>query len=71
MQIFVFKTNIRFKKHLNDIAPHLISTKGIHRWNLDFQDRDKILRIEASNLQPHLVEEMLKDAGYSCEELKD
>ena len=71
MEILVFKTNIRYKKHLVDLFPHLNNRKGILRWNVDLQDKDKILRIEANGLQPQLVETVVKDAGYYCEELKD
>ena len=71
MEIMVVKTNIRYKTHLKKVLPHLNSTKGILRWNVDLQDRDKILRIEASGIHPQLVETVLKDAGYYCEELKD
>ena len=71
MNILVFKTNIRFKKHLNEIVPYLNSTAGILRWNVDFQDKDKILRIEASDLHPQFIETVLQRAGYFCEELKD
>ena len=71
MNILVFKTNIRYKKHLNEIVPYLNSTSGIIRWNVDFHDKDKILRIEANNLHPQSVELVLQRAGYYCEELPD
>ena len=71
MQILVFKTNIRYKKHVTMVEPHLNRTKGILRWNVDLDDKDKILRIEAGNLHPQAVEAAVKDAGYFCEELKD
>lgn len=71
MKILVFKTNIRYKKHLNEVKPHLNNTNGILRWNLDFQDKDKILRIEANNVHPQSIEIVLQNAGYYCEELKD
>lgn len=71
MNILVFKTNIRYKKHLNEISPYLNSTSGILRWNVDFHDKDKILRIEANYLHPQSVEMVLQRAGYYCEELED
>lgn len=69
MNILVFKTNIRFKKHLSQLMPYLNSTSGIIRWNVDFDDKDKILRIEANNLQPQSIERVVQGAGYYCEEL--
>ncbi|HZG26230.1 MAG TPA: hypothetical protein VEZ17_16695 [Chitinophagaceae bacterium] len=71
MQILVFKTNIRYKKHITIVKPHLNRTEGILRWNVDLDDKDKILRIEAGNLHPRVVEAAVQDAGYLCEELKD
>jgi hypothetical protein len=71
MNILVFKTNIRYKKNLTEIVPFLNSTSGILRWNVDFDDKDKILRIEANNLHPQSVERVLHRAGYFCEELQD
>ena len=71
MNILVFKTNIRYKKHLNELVPYLNSNTGILRWNVDFHDKDKILRIEANNLHPQSVEMVLQRAGYYCEELQD
>lgn len=71
MNILVFKTNIRYKKNLSEVMPYLNNTAGILRWNVDFHDKDKILRIEASNLHPHSIETVLQTAGYVCEELED
>ena len=70
MEILVFKTDIRFKKQLNQVKPHLGNIDGILRWNIDLQDRDKILRIESHNLSPRMIEERLQKAGYYCCELE-
>ena len=71
MQVLVFKTNIRYKKQLPEIDQYLNARKEIHRWNVDFHDKDRILRIEARNLHPRTVESVLTHAGYYCEELTD
>jgi hypothetical protein len=71
MEILVFKTNLRFKKNVNQVMPHLKELKGVIKWNIDFHDKDKILRIVSDDLSPRLVENTLKNAGYSCEELPD
>ena len=51
--------------------PHLDELKGIIKWNIDFHDKDKILRIVSNDLSPRLIENTLKNAGYACEELPD
>lgn len=45
--------------------------EGLHRWNVDMQDCDHVLRIEASRLTANHIEKLLRDAGYYCEEMKD
>jgi hypothetical protein len=71
MEILVFKTNVQYKKNLKQVMPHLNEMKGVIRWNIDFHDRDKILRIVSNDLSPRVVENTLKNAGYACEELAD
>jgi hypothetical protein len=71
MEILVFKTNVQYKKNLKQVMPHLNEMKGVIKWNIDFHDRDKILRIVGNDLSPRVVENTLKNAGYTCEELTD
>jgi hypothetical protein len=71
MNILVFKTNIRHKKQVSDITRHISNIEGVVRCNVDLDDRDKILRVEARDLSPRVVEHTLLQAGYVCEELKD
>ncbi|HYF32031.1 MAG TPA: hypothetical protein VD993_13000 [Chitinophagaceae bacterium] len=69
MDILVFKTNIRYKKQLPVITPHLHSIPGVQRWNIDMHDRDKILRIQSVGVSPGTIEHAIRQAGYHCEEL--
>ena len=71
MEILVFKTNLQYKKNLKQVIPHLNELKGVIKWNIDFHDKDKVLRIVGSDLSPRVVESTLKNAGYNCEELMD
>jgi hypothetical protein len=71
MEILVFKTNLRYKKNVKEVMPHLNELKGIMKWNIDFHDKDKILRIISRDLSPRLIEHTLQTAGYVCEELRD
>ena len=71
MEILVFKTNLRFNKDLSKINPLINSEKRIEKWNVDRDDRDKVLRIEANNLMPAEVIQLIETAGYKCEELTD
>lgn len=70
MEVLVFKTNLRFKKQITAVTPHINNLQGIARWNVDLDDKDKILRIESFDLSPRSVETTLQQAGYFCEELQ-
>ena len=69
MQILVFKTNVTSRKKAGMVAPLLSSFPAIRRWNFDLRDCDKVLRIEATGLNPGLVEQLLGKAGFNCREL--
>jgi hypothetical protein len=70
MQILVFKTNLRLKKNIEQIIPHIEKLPGVQKWNVDRHDIDNVLRIEASGLSPREVENTLKNVGFYCEELE-
>lgn len=70
MEILVFKTNLRYRKNIHQVSQHLDQLQGMIRWNVDMHDKDRILRIEARDLSPRVVEHTLSHAGYSCEELE-
>ena len=46
MQVLVFKTNLRSRRHVSILEPVLAVHPYINQWNVDLQDRDKVLRIE-------------------------
>ncbi|MCW3090736.1 MAG: hypothetical protein JWP81_1805 [Ferruginibacter sp.] len=71
INILVFKTNIRFKKDLKIIAPCLQTFKSVVRWNIDWKDADRILRIESAYGDPVEIIKTINMAGYHCEELPD
>jgi hypothetical protein len=69
MEILVFKTNVTSKRKVSRIAPLLTSFPSIRQWNFDLEDCDKVLRIEATELNPGSVELLLHAAGFNCQEL--
>jgi len=71
MNILIFKTNLHNPELVNRVKPVIQNMPGIQKWNVDIQDCDNVLRIEASELSAHMVEMVLQDAGYYCEELQD
>ena len=69
MEILVFKTNVTSRKKVNMLAPLLTSFPTIRQWNFDLEDRDKVLRIESTELNPDSVALLLLGAGFNCREL--
>lgn len=67
--IFVFKTNVKSKKQINEIAPLLDSMPEIKGWNFDLDDCDKILRIQSHKGLGTTIPKMLGDLGFECIEL--
>ncbi len=70
MTIHVFKTDVRNRKNVSALAPHLQNIEGIIRWNVDLQDIDKVLRVECASVPATLIEKSVRKAGHFCEELQ-
>lgn len=71
MNILIFKTNLHNPELVTRVKPVIQNMPGVQKWNVDIQDCDNVLRIEASELSARAVEMVLQDAGYYCEELED
>ena len=71
MEIFVFKTNLSSTKLIRAAKPILQNIEGILRWNIDREDVDKVLRVEARNIMPSMIINAFNNAGFACEELPD
>lgn len=71
MNILIFKTNISYKKNVAHIKPHLEAIPEVNRWTIDLHDIDKVLRIESGSLTHATIQQVIKRAGYHCEELPD
>ena len=71
MDILVFKTNLYSEEDVKTIEPVLNKIPEVLEWNVDREDIDKVLRVETAKLSPLDLIDILKDAGYFCEELPD
>ena len=67
--VYVFKTSVKFKKQIKQLACELNKIKEIQNWNFDLEDCDKILRIESRKNISLLTCELLNKLGHKCEEL--
>ena len=71
MDILIFKTDLNNPQRISKVEQLMQEINGISRWNVDMHDCDNVLRIEATKVSPRAVENVLKKAGYYCEELQD
>ncbi len=66
----VFKTNIQQQKHAENLLAVLSKHFPLSRINLDLEDCDKILRVEAEIVLPEEIIRILNKNGYQCEVLE-
>ena len=67
METLKFKTNVNCGGCIATVTPHLNQVKGIGKWSVDTTNPMKILTVEASELDPDLIVETLKNAGYKAD----
>ena len=67
MNTLKFKTNVNCGGCIATVTPHLNQIKGIIKWSVDTSNAMKILTVEASGLQPEVIVETLKKAGYKAD----
>ena len=70
MNIHIFKTNITNINHVLNLSRYIANIDGIRKWNIDLQDCDKVLRVEALNLSPYYISTVVQMAGYYCVEME-
>ena len=72
MEIHVFKTDINSPKRIDAFAWVFNQHPYIDNWNVDLQDRDKVLRVEAKEtLTETDIIDMIHTFGFTCEALTD
>lgn len=69
MNKYQFKTNIKCSGCVATITPHLKEEKDIRKWEVDTVNPDKILTIEADNLNENQLRKIIEKAGFKAESL--
>lgn len=67
--IHVFKTSVMSETQANLVGAFLNILLPYDAWNFDLEDRDRILRVETSDLIPETVITILNSQGFDCQEL--
>lgn len=72
MQLFIFKTNIKSREKVISISSLFENMNSVFDWNIDLQDIDNVLRIEASETinEADLIH-LVRTKGFYCETLND
>jgi copper chaperone len=69
MKKYQFKTNIQCEGCIEKVTPYLNANNEIRSWSVDIQNPNKILTIETDNLTNEMIKEIVKNAGYSAQEI--
>jgi len=67
METLKFKTSINCGGCIATVTPFLNQVKGIEKWSVDTSNPMKILTVETDNIQPEVIIETLKKAGYQAD----
>ena len=69
-QILIFRTSITKRRDIKLIGSLLAKFPQITRWNVDFEDWEKVLRIECSNITALEISETLRTSHIFATELE-
>lgn len=69
MEVLVFKTNLQQADDVERVTSTMNDEQRILRWTVDREDCDKVLRVESDRILADEVAALIRQAGYSCEEL--
>ncbi|MDP2889302.1 MAG: heavy-metal-associated domain-containing protein [Bacteroidota bacterium] len=67
METLKFKTNVNCGGCIATVTPHLNQVKGIVKWSVDTSNPMKVLTVETSGIDPDVIVETLKNAGYKAD----
>lgn len=70
IDILIFRTSIRRKQDIKRIGTVLSTLSGIRCWNVDFEDWEKILRIECNGLTSGEISTALRGINIWASELE-
>lgn len=68
--ILIFRTSVAKKLDIKKIEILFAQNPGIHKWNLDFDDWEKVLRIECRDITAAEITNMLWAINIYASELE-
>lgn len=68
--ILIFRTSITRKQDIKRVGTILNKYSQIKRWNVDFEDWEKILRIECNGINSEEITQALREVNIWAIELE-
>ena len=68
--ILIFKTNIQTEFDKLRIKNVLDASLKVLKWNIDMDDRDRVLRVVSDCLTPDQIISVMDYVGFECAELE-
>ena len=68
-QVLVFRTNIKTRTEIQKLRP-VLNKRAVIRWNVDFEDCDKVLRVVTQTLTAAEIIHAVTQKGLECAELE-
>jgi hypothetical protein len=69
-KILIFRTSISKKQEVRQIGKILSKCDRIGKWNVDFEDWEKVLRIECNDMDAAEITAMLEEINIWAVELE-
>lgn len=69
-EILIFRTSVRTEKDIEWIGVLFVHKSCIHKWNVDFEDWEKVLRIESQGITAENIIDALRTIGIVASELE-
>lgn len=70
MDTLKFKTNINCGGCIKAVTPHLDKASGIKSWQVDTDNPDKILTVQAEGLNAEQVKSIVEKAGFRADAIQ-
>lgn len=68
-KILIFRTSVSRRSDIKRISKMFGGYPQISRWNVDFEDWEKVLRIECSEISTEKIITLLRDINIYAQEL--
>ncbi len=68
-QILIFRTSVSRKGDIRQIGRRFKEYPQISRWNVDFEDWEKVLRIECNGISADNIITLLRELNIYAQEL--